>query len=140
MTPARTRGGGNPEGTQDEAAKECPPAADSTVHENVLVLLQFGPVVFFVTRAVLDVRSHDADIPPPEIRAVYVIRPEVPEHPASPIQGFVGFVPVDHHTEIPSAQILERWIEFAIKKGLFIVKVALYGIYRIGCVVEGRGV
>jgi hypothetical protein len=54
-----------------------------------------------------------------------VIRSEVAEHPASPSQGLVRFIPVHDHAEIPNVQILEGRIEFAGKKGFFIVKVSL---------------
>ena len=47
MSPARTGRSGN-EGAEDEAAEEGPSSANPTVHQNVLVLLQFGPVVLGV--------------------------------------------------------------------------------------------
>ena len=97
MAPAGTGRSGTPEGAQDEAAEEGPPSANPSVHENILVLLQFGPVVLDVPRAVLDVRAYDPDVAPAEVRLVDMVWPEVAQHASSPSQGLVRFVPVHHH-------------------------------------------
>ena len=48
MTPAGTSNGRDPEGPQNEASNERAPAAHPTVHEDVLIFLQLGPVVLDV--------------------------------------------------------------------------------------------
>ena len=120
----------NPKGAKNEAAEEGAAPTNASIHDDVLVLLQLGPVIFDVTRTVFNLRTHNTDIAPAEIGLVDVVGLEVAKHLAPPSQSLVGLVPVDDHAQTPNAQALEGRIQFAGEVGLFIVKVAFDGIDR----------
>ena len=123
---------GHSECAQNKATKESASSANTAIHQDILVFLQLGPVVFDVPRTILDVRSHDSDVSPAEVLVVNMIGPIIAQHFTPPGKGLIRFVPIHHHPQIPSTEILESGIKFTVQIGFFVMMVSLNRVHGLG--------
>ena len=137
LGPCRSRNSKSP---QDEASEERAPPAHPAVHDDILKLLQFGPVILRITRPELDIGGDSLHVTPSKVGIGGDVRPVVTQHLTSPGMGLIRLISINHEPDIPCRQILEGRIQFAVHKGFLVGKVALDGIDDCRGIGEGRGI